>query len=111
MWQTTPMQVAIPTHCQLPPRHAGARYPITESVMDRATTQAYIHDCFVNVIEGRQAHRFRVFFKRHHHLPASKSLAPFRGDVLVMRAGVLRPLSVVNMREWDVIVSDFMVSK
>ena len=99
--------------CSLPvsPQQAGARYPIAESVMDCPATQAYVHDCLVKVVEGRQVHRFRVYFKRHRYLPTSRSLAPFRGDVVVMRAGVIHPLSVVNMRGRDVTVSDFMISK
>ena len=109
--QTKPMQVAILARCWFPPRQAGARYPIAESVMDCPATQAYVHDCLVKVVEGRQVHRFRVYFKRHRYLPTSRSLAPFRGDVVVIRAGVIHPLSVVNMRGRDITVSDFMISK
>ena len=109
--QNKPMQVAILARCQFPPQQAGTHYPIAESVMDCPATQAYIHDCLVKVVEGRQVHHFRVYFKRHRYLPTSRSLAPFQGNVVVMRAGVIHPLSVVNMRGQDVTVADFMISK
>ena len=110
-WKTTPFQIIIPTRCQSPPRQVGAHFPMLECVMDCATTQSYIHDCFVKVIGGSQTHCFQVFFKRHCHLLPSRSLAPFQGDIIVMRAGFLHSLSVVNMRGRDTIILDFMISK
>jgi len=36
---------------------------------------------------------------------------PFRGDALVMRVGARDCRSVVNMRERDTILSDFVINK
>ena len=60
---------------------------------------------------GQPDSLFPSLYKRHCHLLPSRSLAPFRGDIVVMCAGFLHSLSVVNMRGRDTIISDFMISK
>jgi len=109
-----PILIHMPTRCVLPARFPGPRYPLAESVLDDAIIQPYVHDCMVLVHEGSQVHRFRVFYKRHCHLPVNRSFAGrriLRGDIVVMRAGVLCPLSVVNMRGRDTAVSDWMIHR
>jgi len=78
-----------------------------------AAIQPYVHDCIVEVIEDGRTHLFRVFFKNHHRLPPNSTLPArlryFHGDILVMRAAALDPLSVVHMRERDISLADFLV--
>ena len=65
-------------------------------------------------MEAGRTYRFRVFFKRHHRLRPNRSLpghVVFPGDILVMRAAALHTQSVVNMRERDTILSDYLVSR
>ena len=47
-----PCQVLVPTQCKFPPRAVGLCFPYTESILEDAKIQPYIHDCIVNVIEG-----------------------------------------------------------
>lgn len=85
------------------------------SVLDQAKIQPYVHDCLVQVQEGAEVHRLRVFYKRHRRLRVNNALpfmrrnAPIiRGDFVVMRVGVF-PGSVVNMRGRDTVISDWMI--
>lgn len=109
-----PVLVKVPTRCIHPARQGGPRFPFAESVLSGGKIQPFIHDCVVTVYEGKQTHRFRVFFKRHQKLPANRSLpdgVPFCGDIVIMRVGALDQLSVVNMRGRDTVVSDYMVNR
>ncbi|KAG2107313.1 hypothetical protein DEU56DRAFT_718588, partial [Suillus clintonianus] len=87
-------------------------FPVPESLLEEAAVQPYVHNCFVNVWEGRYIHRFCIFFKRHLRLRAnvllSKGGHKFRGDAVVMRVGVNYP-SVVNMRGRDNALADFLI--
>jgi len=97
------------------------RYPFAESVLGGSCIQAYIHNCLVEVREGRHTYYFSVFFKRHCMLPINNCLdhlregaedmdiEPFRGDILVMRVASKNQESYVNMRERDTVLSDFLV--
>lgn len=108
-----PIQVQVPTRCVRPAREVGPRFPFAESILDGAAIQPYVHDCIVEVIEDRRTHLFRVFFKNHRRLPPNSTLPArlryFHGDILVMRAAALDPLSVVHMRERDISLADFLV--
>src|ERR1700720_1998898 len=113
-----PVQVAVPMRCVFPAREVGPRFPFAESILAEATIQPYIHNCGVNIIEVGRTYQFRVFFKRHRRLRPNQSLsarlghvAGFPGDILVMRAAALHTHSVVNMRECDTILSDYLVSR
>lgn len=111
------LQVLVPTQCIFPAKQPGPRYPVAEGVLANSTIQPYIHDCIVNVTEGKQIHRFRVFYKRHSRLRNNRSLPhiaglqAFRGDIVVMRVGALHELSVVNMRGHDARISDWMICR
>lgn len=90
--------------------------PLVENFSHNLVLQPYIHDCLVIVKEGRQEHRFRVFFKNHHRLPRNRSLPTLsanfsRGDLIVMRTAVLDDRSVVNWRGRDTVVSDYMIPR
>jgi hypothetical protein len=106
--------VPITTRCMAPAGRPGDRFPFAESIIDDARLQPYIHDCAVTVYEAHHVYRYRVYFKRHcrlginHSIPGNTS---FRGDALVMRVAARNELAVVNMRERDTIVSDFMISR
>jgi hypothetical protein len=107
-----PVQVAVPTRCTRPAREIGPRFPFAESILAEATIQPYVHDCVVQIIEAGRAHQFRVFFKNHRRLQPNQSLPRlrhFHGDIVVMRAAVLHPLSVVHMRERDTMLADYLV--
>jgi len=78
--------------------------------MDGATTQPYIYDCLVHVRDRRAGHAFRIFFKRHCFLPRNSCLN-VHGDILVMRAGKRNINAVVNMRNHDAVVADFMAER
>ena len=104
----------VATRCTHPVRQGGPRFPFAESVLADGKIQPFVHDCIVTVYEGRQIHRFRVFFKRHQKLPANRCLPDgisVRGDIVAMRVGALDQLSVVNMRGRDTVVSDYMVKR
>jgi hypothetical protein len=109
-----PVLVPLPTRCIHPARQGGPRFPFAEAVLSDGKIQPYVHDAVVTVYEGSQTHRFRVLFRRHRRLPVNRSLSngtSFRGDIVIMRAGALDPSSVVNMRGWDTVVSDYMVKR
>lgn len=114
---TNPITVSLYTRCLQSPREAGPRFPVAESVLMDAVLQPYVHDCLVLIREGRQTHRFRVFFKRHtrlrHNPSLSRSLRQSErtGEFLVMRASALKLMSVVNMRGGDLMLADWMISR
>ncbi|KAF8135411.1 hypothetical protein EV363DRAFT_1159366 [Boletus edulis] len=93
---------------------SAVRFPVAESLFQDSSVQPYIHNCEVTVLDGQHVHRFRVFFKRHRHLPWNPSLSDcnhiFRGDVVVMRVGKGPLQAVVNMRARDSEVADYMIS-
>lgn len=106
------LQISVPTRSKFPARQGGSRYPLAESVLDDALIQPYVHDCLVCVREGDSIHRFRVYFKNHCRLPTNKSIPHIsRGDIIVMRAGIVHPTSVVNMHGRDTIIADWMVPR
>jgi hypothetical protein len=110
---TKPFQVVVPTYCTA---HT-TRHPVPEGIFDGTRTQPYLHDCLIRVHEGSHTYQFRIFFKRHCFLPVNKSVRcgsqghVFRGDALVMRVGARDRHSVVNMRERDTILSDYVIIK
>ncbi|KAG2059882.1 hypothetical protein BDR06DRAFT_873120 [Suillus hirtellus] len=75
-------------------------FSVPERLLEEATIQPYVHNCFVNMHEGRHIYRFCIFFKRHVCLRANMLLSrgdcKFRGDAVVMRIRV-NNTSVVNM--------------
>ncbi|KAG1825157.1 hypothetical protein EV424DRAFT_1301441, partial [Suillus variegatus] len=83
---TRPHQVTMLTRCSGRSR-AAQRFPVLESLLEEAAVQPYVHNCFVNVCEGRHIHRFCIFFKRHLRLRANVLLSTggrkFRGDAVV----------------------------
>ncbi|KAJ6586084.1 hypothetical protein B0H19DRAFT_853210, partial [Mycena capillaripes] len=48
-----------------------ARYPCVESVMGSCRIQPYVHDVTVLLRHGAAVSRFRIYFKRHKHMPAN----------------------------------------
>ncbi|KAG2355486.1 hypothetical protein BDR07DRAFT_1191760, partial [Suillus spraguei] len=83
---TRPCQVTMLTRCS-GRSHAAQRFPVPESLLEEAAVQPYVHNCFVNVWEGRYIHRFCIFFKRHLRLRANMLLSTggrkFQGDAVV----------------------------
>lgn len=76
--------------------------------------QPYIHNCIVNVHEGAITHQFMVFFKHHCHLRTNNIMSVkqnFRGDAVVMRVAARNSSSVVNMRDRDTIIADWVISR
>ncbi|KAG1786742.1 uncharacterized protein HD556DRAFT_1247896, partial [Suillus plorans] len=90
------------------------RFPVPESLLDSATMQPYVHNCFVTLHEGRHTYQFCVCFKRHCRLRANPILSSidhiFRGDAVVMRSGTSAG-SVVNMRARDNLLTDFVMDR
>lgn len=111
-----PMQVTVRARCANRTRHA-TRYPFAESVFEDAAVQPYIHNCIVKVHEGCNMYRFMIFFKRHCNLRLNKTLSTlstrclFRGDIVVMRVAARNEFSVVNMRERDTILADWVIPR
>ncbi|KAG1836842.1 hypothetical protein F4604DRAFT_1602219 [Suillus subluteus] len=98
-------------HLQLDQTPSGHYcFPVPESLLQEVTMQPYVHNCFMNVCEGR--HIFCIFFKRHLRLRANVLLSSgdhkFRGNTVVMWVGVNHP-SVVNMRARDNALADFII--
>lgn len=65
----------------------------------------FIHDCLVEVPDGRKnLHRFRLYFTRHVHQPMNVSvldLEPnlrWQGQILAMKVGKRNPNTYVNCR-------------
>lgn len=110
-------QVAVPTRCAFAPREAGPCFPYAESILGDAKIQPYIHDCMVTIREGTSTYRFRVFFKRHCRLRKNRSFPSVRGtipvcsDILVMRVAAINTSSVVNMRDRDTILADYIIPR
>ncbi|KAG1724925.1 hypothetical protein EDB19DRAFT_1614059, partial [Suillus lakei] len=81
-----PHQVTMLTHCS-GHSHTAQHFPVPESVLEEAAMQPYVHNCFMNVYEGRHIHQFCIFFKRHLHLRTNMLLSTggrkFRGDAVV----------------------------
>ena len=94
------------------------QYPFAEGMLDDSRTQAYVHDCTVDVREGLFVYRYRVFFKRHCLLSVNSTIqsisqnciTPFRGDILVMRVS-MRNNSYIHFRERDPILANFLVKE
>jgi len=99
-------RVPIPTACM-----PGLCYPGVEQLMSASQTQSYVHDLCIDVQDGSRVFSFVVFFKNHAYLPLNRSLPDLglKGDVVVMRKGVRGAL--VNMRERDRFLSDFLVAR
>ncbi|KAG1859695.1 hypothetical protein F4604DRAFT_1588985 [Suillus subluteus] len=110
LW-TRPHQVTMLTCCS-GRSHTAQRFPVPDSLLQEATMQPYVHNCFVNVCKGRHIYRFCIFFKQHLRLRANVLLSSgdhkFQGDTVVMRVGVNHP-SVVNMRARDNALADFII--
>ncbi|KAJ7807508.1 hypothetical protein B0H14DRAFT_3483164 [Mycena olivaceomarginata] len=104
-----PMAVQVHTHCSAPNPQL-LRFACVESVLDDSAVQSHVHDIAVTVRDGPNTSHFRVFFKRHVLLPASKSLR-IQGDLLVMRVASRNEHSVVNMRAGDCRLSAFVTRK
>lgn len=94
------------------------QYPLAEGMLDDSRTQPYIHDCCITVYEGNFVYRYRAFFKRHCLLPVNSAIegigsncvAPFRGDILVMRVS-MRDNAYVHFRERDSALANFLVKE
>ncbi|KAG2339633.1 hypothetical protein BDR05DRAFT_891347 [Suillus weaverae] len=69
-----PHQVTMLTRCSNHSRDAQC-FPVAESLLNHATVQAYVHDCFVTLREGRHIYQFCMFFKRHCHLGVNPLLS------------------------------------
>lgn len=106
-----PRQVLVPTRCSVPARFAGPRYPYAEGMLADAPIQPYVHNCLVTVTEAGHTYRFRVFYKTHTKLRENGFLMGLHGSMFIMRAAVLEDHFVVNMRERDVILSDFLAKE
>ncbi|KAG1721362.1 uncharacterized protein EDB91DRAFT_1064438 [Suillus paluster] len=106
-----PCQVTMLTQCSDHSR-SGKRFPVPKSLLDCATVQPYVHNCFVTLHEGRHIYQFCGFFKWHCRLRANPLLSSidhiFRGDAVVMRIGA-GASSVVNMRGRDNSLADFIM--
>ncbi|KAG2108147.1 hypothetical protein BD769DRAFT_1366007 [Suillus cothurnatus] len=108
-----PRQVTMLTRCSDRSRNAKC-FPIPESLLNDASVQPYVHNCFVTLHEGRCIYQFCIFFKRHCHLRINTLLSSgdnvFRGDAAITRVGTSAG-SVVNMRARDNALADFIMYK
>ncbi|KAJ7265272.1 hypothetical protein C8J57DRAFT_1230283 [Mycena rebaudengoi] len=86
------------------------RFACVESIMANTTRQPYIHDVFIQVRHGGSVSCFRVFFKRHRHLPTHPVLQ-IQGDLLLMRMAATNWDSVVNLRASDRHLTDWVVKQ
>lgn len=104
--------MVVPARCADGTRNSN-RYPYVESMFEDATIQSYIHNCIVQVREGSTSYRYMFFFKRHCCLRVNRTIAGaiLRGDLIVMRVSATNNLSVVNMRERDTILADWVAPR
>lgn len=87
----------IATTSSAPAKVANApRVPLVEHRLSLWEMQTYVHD--VDVVFGK--HRFRIFFRRHRHLPVHPTLG-FHGELVIMRVGTGCVRNVVNLRSDD----------
>lgn len=105
-----PCQVLVPTWCVRPLREIGPRFPYSESILDGAQIQPFICDIIIDIKEGRQTYSFRVSYKKHCQLPECPFLH-FWGSMVIMQVAAFEPDSVINMRDQDTILSDFMIKE
>jgi hypothetical protein len=95
---------------------ASSRYPLLERHLDDEKVQPFTHDCKVSVHDGSQSYQFFIFFKLHVRLKINSGIPgnslrklPFRGDAIMMRAGVRIPGSIVNLRGRDRRLADQII--
>jgi hypothetical protein len=112
--KSKPCQITLSARCASRARNAN-RYPYAESIFGDAVTQPYVHNCIAEVHEGTATHRYMIFFKRHRRLQINRTITPaaaaFRGDAIVMRIAANNTSLVVNMRERDTIISDWVMPR
>ncbi|TRM59715.1 hypothetical protein BD626DRAFT_408616 [Schizophyllum amplum] len=79
------------------------RYVFASEEMDHRRLQPYIHDIVVSTTYRRERYTFRVFFKRHRHLPQNAAISAlpgatvtFDGDVLVTSVGPICGIRNLN---------------
>jgi hypothetical protein len=105
----SPRNLSVYTHCtSLNPQ--AARYPCVENYLDHPRVQPYVHDVNVQIRTRRSTTVFRIFFKRHVHLPCNPTLR-VHGNIVVMRVASKCKESVVNMRGRDARLADTMIKR
>src|ERR1700722_10909292 len=105
----SPRNLSIYTHCTSSNPQA-ARYPCVENYLDYPQLQPYVHDINVRIQTRRSTTVFRIFFKRHVHLPRNPTLC-MRGNIVVMRVASKSTEFVVNMRGLDPLLANTMTQK
>ncbi|KAF9442855.1 hypothetical protein P691DRAFT_788892 [Macrolepiota fuliginosa MF-IS2] len=96
---------------------SGCHHPVVEGIFADRNAQPWIHDCIVTVIDHKKAHHFLVSVKNHADLPVNQSLPKstngikWRGDIVILRCGIIDPETFVNMRKGDDKLTDFLVSR
>ncbi|KAG6864183.1 hypothetical protein C0991_011758 [Blastosporella zonata] len=99
-----------PIHVRWGEAPYDARYPSVEGVLDDILLQSHVHDFFLSTTIKCRRSLFRVFFKRHKHLPYNASL-DIQGDLVVMRVASRNRDSFVNLRSTDMHVLDRSLKK
>lgn len=113
---SSPCYVSVVSR-QTCPSSVHTRLPFPENHLGELQLQPYIHNCAVTIHEGRRAHCFMVFYKRHCCLQANRCLTTMvqdatttiRGDVIVMRLG--SKASYVNLRSGDAKRTDWLMRR
>lgn len=90
-------------------------HPCVDAVMESAKLQPFIHDTCVSVMHrsptGRLVwSRYRIFYKRHAHLPHNDDLN-VKGDIVVMKIMRKRFSKQVNLASADLPVARFAVER
>lgn len=77
------------------------RYLLAADQLSDAKRQPYVHDCTVTTTFRRRRYAFRIFYKRHKHLPLNQAVhtvanVAMEGDVIVVAYG--KRVGLRNMR-------------
>lgn len=107
-----PTLVKVPTTCHLTPRRGGSRFPIIEGVFTGLKKHSVIHDCTIHFKKKGRSVVFQAYFVRKRKPQRSRSqpsCAKFGGEIVLMRVGVMKPYSNINIRAGDSALCDEVV--
>lgn len=97
--------------CHLSQR--GRHYAAVETIFQARQYQKHVHSCFVYAHSGGLVHPFAVFCANDVRLPINHSVPGlcWRGDILVMRCGIQKEMTFVNLRHGDLHIIDQIVNQ
>lgn len=98
-------------------RQPKNQYHFSQTITDGPNIA--MHNCLVSVVDGQHTYQYQVFFRRNARLQKNQAIltllkgvrrpTKIRGNIIVMRIGTRS--SLVNMRERDTILADWVIKE